>query len=97
MTLEQRNRVRLELRHYGKKHWANSANHQRWRDAIDETLRYYDETDPIRSELLRLRYIEKRTEEKTIEKLHIGRTTYQKAQDDLLSTVAIYAAQLGAF
>ena len=31
-----------------------------------------------------------------IERLHIGRTTYQKAQTDLLSTIAIYAAQRGA-
>lgn len=30
-------------------------------------------------------------------KLHIGRTTYQKALQDLLSTIAVYAAQRGAF
>lgn len=29
--------------------------------------------------------------------LHIGRTTYQKALQDLLSTIAVYAAQRGAF
>ena len=27
----------------------------------------------------------------------IGRTTYQKALQDLLSTIAVYAAQRGAF
>ena len=32
----------------------------------------------------------------TIERLHIGRSTYQKAQSDLLSTVAVYAARFGA-
>ena len=33
---------------------------------------------------------------RAIERLHIGRSTYQKAQTDLLSTVAVYAAQYGA-
>ena len=32
-----------------------------------------------------------------LEQLHIGRTTYQKAELDLLSTIAVYAAQNGAF
>ena len=36
------------------------------------------------------------TKHGTIERLHIGRSTYQKAQTDLLSTVAVYAAQYGA-
>ena len=45
---------------------------------------------------MRLRYFERRTEDDTIEQLHIGRSTYQKAQLDLLSTVAIYAARFGA-
>ena len=31
-----------------------------------------------------------------LEQLHIGRTTYKKADQDLLSTVAVYAAQRGA-
>ena len=47
-------------------------------------------------DLMRLRYFERRTEDDTIERLHIGRSTYQKAQTDLLSTVAVYAAQYGA-
>ena len=52
--------------------------------------------DPLRADLLRLRYLERRTEDDTIERLHIGRSTYQKAQSDLLSTVAVYAARFGA-
>lgn len=67
-----------------------------WADAIEQALRYYDACDPSRAELLRLRFLENRTEEETIARLHIGRTTYKKAQLDLLSTVAVYAAQRGA-
>lgn len=32
-----------------------------------------------------------------MDRLHIGRTTYKKAQQDLLSTVAVYAAERGVF
>ncbi len=32
-----------------------------------------------------------------IDQLHIGRTTYQKAHQDLLSTIAVYAAERGVF
>ena len=60
------------------------------------TIEYYQQEDPLRADLLRLRYLERRTEDDTIERLHIGRSTYQKAQNDLLSTVAVYAARFGA-
>lgn len=96
MTREQRKRVQAELRRYGKKQWANGADQQRWRTAIEQAQRYYEQNDPIRSDLLQMRYFQKRTEQDTIDRLHIGRTTYQKAQDDLLSTIAIFAAQQGA-
>lgn len=46
--------------------------------------------------LLQLRYLERRKEEDVLERLCIGRTTYQKAQLDLLSTVAVFAARYGA-
>lgn len=45
---------------------------------------------------MRLRYFEHCTEEQTMGQLYIGRSTYQKAQLDLLSTVAVFAAQQGA-
>lgn len=67
-----------------------------WRLAIERTIEYYQQEDPLRADLLRLRYLERRTEDDTIERLHIGRSTYQKAQSDLLSTVAVYAARFGA-
>ena len=51
----------------------------------------------MRAELFELRYVQNHTEEEVMERLHIGRTTYQKAELDLLSTIAVYAAQNGAF
>ena len=45
----------------------------------------------------RLRYLQHRKEADVLEQLHIGRTTYQKAELGLLSTIAVYAAQNGAF
>lgn len=56
----------------------------------------YRTADPIRAGLLQLRYLERRKEEDVLERLCIGRTTYQKAQLDLLSTVAVFAARYGA-
>ena len=53
--------------------------------------------DAIRADLLQLRYLQHRKEADVLEQLHIGRTTYQKAELDLLSTIAVYAAQNGAF
>ena len=44
---------------------------------------------------MRLRYFGNCTEQQVLDRLHIGRTTYQKAQQDMLSTVAICAAQRG--
>lgn len=52
---------------------------------------------PSGADLLQLRYLQHRKEADVLEQLHIGRTTYQKAELDLLSTIAVYAAQNGAF
>lgn len=97
MTPEQRAITRNALRKYGTRQWARTPENRRWQDAIDESILYYEEHDPLRADLLRLRYFENRTEDEVIEQLHIGRTTYQKAQQDLLSTIAISAARRGAF
>ena len=68
------------------------------RDATRSALLAYGkEADPIRADLLQLRYLQHRKEADVLEQLHIGRTTYQKAELDLLSTIAVYAAQNGAF
>ena len=96
MTKEQRQLTKDALRRYGTRQWACSPANAGWKRAIERTLEYYQEVDPLRADLMRLRYFERRTEDDTIEQLHIGRSTYQKAQLDLLSTVAIYAARFGA-
>ena len=93
---DQRAKTKLALRRYGTRQWACSPANVGWRRAIERTMDYYQQTDPTRADLMRLRYFERRTEDDTIERLHIGRSTYQKAQTDLLSTVAVYAAQYGA-
>lgn len=97
MTAEQRRLTRDALRQYGIRHWARTPKNRCWQEAIEESLAYYEVHDPVRADLMRLRYFENRPEEEVIERLHIGRTTYQKAQLDLLSTVAICAARRGAF
>ena len=67
-----------------------------WAQAIDEAWDYYREQDPfLRGQLLQLRYLEHRTVEDTMERLRVGKSTYQKADSDLLSTVAINAARYG--
>ena len=86
----------VALRRYGTRQWAACPANAGWRLAIERTIEYYQQEDPLRADLLRLRYLERRTEDDTIERLHIGRSTYQKAQSDLLSTVAVYAARFGA-
>ena len=45
--------------------------------------------------LLRLRYIEGRSEWDVVGLLHIGRTTYYHKELEALSTVAVYAAAAG--
>lgn len=97
MTTQQRTMTRQALQRYGTRQWARSPINKQWQAAIEESLAYYEQHDPIRADLLKLRYLQHRREEEVIELLHIGRTTYQKAQTDLLSTIAIYAAQRGAF
>ena len=84
MTPEQRDVTRNALRKYGERHWARTPENRRWQSAIDEGIDYY-------------RFFEQRPEDEILEQLHIGRTTYQKALQDLLSTIAVYAAQRGAF
>ena len=66
-----------------------------WSLAIEQALSYYDQTDPIRARLLRMRYFEHRSIEDVMEQLNLSYSTYQKAHSDLLSTIAVYAAHNG--
>ena len=76
---------------------ARRAVERSWCAAIEEGLAYYRQNDPLRADLFELRYVQHRTEDDVIDQLHIGRTTYQKAHQDLLSTIAVYAAERGVF
>ena len=96
MTKQQRDATRSALLAYGRRQWARSPVNRRWEKAIEDSMAYYD-GDPIRAGVLQLRYLQHRKESDVLELLHIGRTTYQKADLDLLSTIAVYAAQNGAF
>lgn len=97
MTSEQRNQTRLALYRYGMRQRARSPVERSWCAAIEEGLAYYRKNDPLRADLFELRYVQHRTEDDVIDQLHIGRTTYQKAHQDLLSTIAVYAAERGCF
>lgn len=97
MTSEQRNQTRLALYRYGMRQRARSPVERSWCAAIEEGLAYYRKNDPLRADLFELRYVQHRTEDDVIDQLHIGRTTYQKAHQDLLSTIAVYAAERGVF
>lgn len=94
---EQRNQTRLALYRYGMRQRARSPVERSWCAAIEEGLAYYRQNDPLRADLFELRYVQHRTEDDVIDQLHIGRTTYQKAHQDLLSTIAVYAAERGVF
>ena len=79
---------------------ARSPVERSWCAAIEEGLAYYRQNDPLRADLFELHIAQLeqiRTEDDVIDQLHIGRTTYQKAHQDLLSTIAVYAAERGVF
>ena len=81
----------------GRRQWARSPVNRRWEKAIEDSMAYYkgSGSHPGRSAAAALSA--HRKEADVLEQLHIGRTTYQKAELDLLSTIAVYAAQNGAF
>ena len=85
------------LYRYGMRQRARNPVEHSWCAAIEESLTYYRQHDPLRADLFELRYVQHRTEDDVMDRLHIGRTTYKKAQQDLLSTVAVYAAERGVF
>ena len=90
MTAEQRRKTREALQNYGTRQWARSPANWGWARAIQQTQEYYRTADPIRAGLLQLRYLERRKEEDVLERLCIGRTTYQKAF--LFRSIAVLVA-----
>ena len=93
MTQEQRKKTKEALSRCGQKNWVYGPCNWGWKRAIQLAEEYYREADPgLRGSILQLRYMERRRREEVMDKLNIGYSTYQKAHDDLLSTIAVFAA-----
>lgn len=95
MTLEQRRKTREALARYGSRGFRMTRDGCAWSQAIGQALEYYEQKDPIRARLMQVRYFEHQTVEQTKTRLNLADSTYQKANSDLLSTVAINAARYG--
>lgn len=102
VTKQQKKAVRKALRQYGHEHEpaaADSSETARWRrdwaKVISQAMDYYAVADPVCAELLRMRYLQGKSEWEVIGALHIGRTTYYRKELEALSTVGIYAAGAG--
>lgn len=96
MTQEQRKKTKEALGFYGQRNWVYGSRNWGWKKAIEQTEEYYREVDPgLRGRILQLRYMERRTREEVMDRLNISYSTYQKAHNDLLSTIAVFAAHYG--
>src|SRR5699024_12290990 len=95
MTNDPRRRGRAALWHWQQIERQPSPEKACWAQALRQPAAYYHRHDPIRAGILEQRYRRHLTEEQVQAQLHIGRTTYQKANTDLLSTLAVYAAREG--
>ena len=95
MTSEHRRQCRAALWHWQLIERQPGPETECWAHALRQTAAYYERRDPIWAGILEQRYRRHLTEEQVQDKLHIGRTTYQKANTDLLSTLAVYAARDG--
>ncbi len=92
MTNEQRRQCRAALWHWQLIERQPGPETECWAHALRRTAAYYERRDPIRAGILEQRYRRHQTVEQVQAQLHIGRSTYQKANSDLLSTLAVYAA-----
>lgn len=90
MTKEQKKAVRKGIRTAGR-----SEAWSAWDDVIRRTREHYAKEDPVCAELLELRYLDGLAEDEVIRQLYIGRTTYYRKELELLSTIAVFAAQMG--
>lgn len=90
VTKEQKKTTRKALRQY-----AEGPVRAAWAEVIEEVLRYYEATEPLCADLLRLRYLEGKPEDKVVPALYICRSTYYRKELEVLSTVAVEAARRG--
>lgn len=58
VTNEQRNKTRLALYRYGMRQRARNPVEHSWCAAIEESLTYYRQHDPLRADLFELRYVQ---------------------------------------
>ena len=79
MTQQQRRATRNALARYGQRGYRQTFEGRGWSLAIEQALSYYDQTDPIRARLLRMRYFEHRSIEDVMEQLNLSYSTYQKS------------------
>jgi len=95
VTKQQKKAVRKALRKYGRELEAGSSEAAVWAGVTARAMDYYATADPACAELLRMRYLEGKSEWDVVGLLHIGRTTYYHKDLEVLSTVGMYAAQAG--
>lgn len=90
MTKEQKKATRKALRRY-----AEGPVPAAWAEVVESVLRYYEDTEPLCANLLRMRYLEGKPEDKVVPALYICRSTYYRKELEVLSTVAVEAARRG--
>ena len=66
-----------------------------WAEVIEGVLRHYEAVEPLCAQLLRLRYLEGKTEDEVVPALYVSRSTYYRKELEVLSTVAVEAARRG--
>ena len=75
---------------------SHAAKDQLWLQAIQKTAAYYkQQNDSISAIVLDLHFRQKLSKDKVLQQASIGGTSYNYAITDILSTLAVYAAQMG--
>lgn len=90
--------VARKLRAYRHLQSAPDTGARLWCEAIRQTLQEYEHTgEPQKARLLKLRYFEGKTEDEVRGMIFVSRNTYYGWKNDVLGTVAFYAAMRGLF
>lgn len=96
MTAEQRRKTREALQNYGTRQWARSPANWGWARAIQQTQEYYRTADPSVQACSSCATWSAARRRMCWSGSASDAPPYQKAQLDLLSTVAVFAARYGA-
>ena len=97
MTKQQRDATRSALLAYGRRQWARSPVNRQWEKAIEDSMAYYKEADPIRADLLQLRYLQHRKEADVLEQAAHRPHDLPESGTGPAEHHCVYAAQNGAF